>query len=95
MRIEELLWDEDNLEHLAGHHIDHEEVEDAVFQDAPIAVNARGGRYAVYGQTAAGRYIVVFVEPVRVGRRRQPLVSRPVTARDMTSAERRRYQSLK
>lgn len=95
MQIDELWWDESNLEHLARHHIGLEEVEEVVFDDVPFAVGARAGRYAVYGQTAAGRYIVVFLEPVRTGQRRQPPVYRPVTAREMTEAEHRRYQSLK
>ena len=95
MWIDELLWDEGNIEHLGRHQVVPEEAEEVVFQDAPIAVRARAGRYAVYGQTAAGRYIVIFLDTVRVGRRRQPLMYRPVTVREMTEAERRRYQSLK
>lgn len=95
MLIDELWWDEDNIDHLARHLIGPEEVEEVMFQDIPISVRARAQRYAVYGQTVAGRYIVAFLEAVRVGQRRRLQVYRPVTAREMTEAERRRYQSLK
>ena len=95
MEIDELLWDESNIEHLGRHRIVPEEAEEVVFADIPREVRARAGRYAVYGQTASGKYIVLFLERVRIGRRRRPQVYRPVTARAMTEAERRRYQSLK
>ena len=94
MRIDELWWDEDNIDHLERHRIDPDEVEEVMFQDAPISARARAQRYAVYGQTVAGRYIVAFMEAVRIGQRRTLQVYRPVTAREMTEAERRRYQSL-
>ena len=94
MRIDELWWDDHNIEHLVRHHIAPEDAEEAIFQDVPLAVHTRTRRYAIYGQTSAGRYIVIFLERVRIGQRRQPLVYRPITARDMTEAERRRYQSL-
>ena len=43
MQIDELLWDESNLEHLGNHDIALEEVEEVVFEDDPISVRARAG----------------------------------------------------
>ncbi|MBI2872082.1 MAG: hypothetical protein HYY00_02705 [Chloroflexi bacterium] len=69
-------------------------MEKVIVEDEPIVARARAGRHAVYGQTAAGHYIVIFVEAVRTGRMRQPRIYRPVTAREMTGAEQQRYQDL-
>ena len=94
MRIDELWWDEDNIGHFERHRISPDEVEEVMFLDVPISVRARAQRYAVYGQTTAGRYIVAFLEAMRVGQRRRLQMYRAVTARQMTETVRRRYQSL-
>ena len=53
---------------------------------APHVRRGREGLYEVYGQTAAGRYLLVVLAYVGSG------IGRVVTARDMTVAERRRYR---
>ncbi len=94
MRIEELWWDEANLEHIARHQITPGEVEAVIFEDEPIVARARAARYAIYGQAIGGRYLVIFVEALRIGRSRQPHRHYPLTARQMTDAERQRYRAL-
>ncbi len=65
-----------------------EEAEEACFSD-PLVRRGRNHSYAVYGSTEAGRYLIVFLYPVGRG------VFRLATARDMTRAERHRYQRSK
>lgn len=82
-------WD-DNVDHIADHDLDPDEVEDALLDAGRIGVptysvgNER--RWAALGATAAGR--IVFV----VFTRRHGLI-RVVTARDATAREQRRYRS--
>jgi len=84
--IQELQWDEENEAHIARHGVAIEEVEDLCF-GPHWALRAKGGRRrALYGQTAGGRYLLAILESVGRG------VYRPVTARDMTDRERRRYR---
>ena len=81
-----LLWDEWNEEHIARHHVTPTEVEDVTF-GAPWVLRARGrDTWAHYGQTDAGRYLLVILAQRGAG------WYYPVTARDMTDAERRRYR---
>jgi len=67
------------------HHVTPEEVEEACFSD-PLVIRGRDKSYAVYGQTDAGRYLLVFLYPQGQG------VFRLASARDMEARERRRYQ---
>ena len=85
MPIRELLWDDWNLEHIARHRITTAEVEDVCFGD-PWDLRAGGGKRSLYGQTDAGRYVLVIVVSRGEG------LFYPISARDMTQAERRRYQ---
>ena len=84
MRITQLLWDKENLEHIAQHGVTPEEVEE-VFEEGCEVRKVWKDRYAALGQTAAGRYL--FVVFAHRGRGR----IRPITARDMTLTERRLY----
>lgn len=81
---EELHWDEDRLEHIARHHVTIKEVLEVV---AGIFWSPRweGDKRRVYGQTGSGRYLFVIVG------RRQNGELWLVTARNMTSDERRLY----
>ena len=89
MRIEELLWPRDRIEHIARHAVTPDEVEEVCFGQ-PLVQRARSfGENPVYyvlGQTDAGRYLfsVVFQFPDGNGY--------PVTARPMTENEKRRYR---
>jgi uncharacterized protein len=58
MCIDDLEWTEDRVEHIARHAITPEEVEE-VFASAPAFKRGRGGVSEAWGQTEAGRYLLV------------------------------------
>lgn len=89
LRLDELVWDEWNEEHIARHGVDPEEVEQAVFDPSAMFLRTRGEdpRYLVLGLTDAGRYLFVVVESM--GRAR----GYAITARDMTDGEKRRFKA--
>lgn len=90
MKIEELVWDEWNEDHIARHGISQREVEEAVFDKASVFFRTRSAearRYAALGLSEAGRYLFIVLEP-QAGNK-----AYVVTARDMTDAEKRRYKS--
>jgi len=86
MRVHSLIWDEENLEHIAGHQVEWHEVEEAAYGLSYIRKGRGEDRYYVYGQTDAGRYLTVIADHEGEG------WFYPVTARDMTSNERRAYR---
>jgi uncharacterized DUF497 family protein len=83
--IRGILWDDENLEHVAQHGVAAEEVEEALAR-RPFILRGRDGRYLVYASSTEGR--LLFIVCVRKG---GGLV-RPLTARDMTEAEKRLYR---
>lgn len=84
--IREVAVSPETEEHIwTKHHVTLEEVEEVCLARPWILRNREGG-YAVYGQTAAGRYLVAFLYPRGRG------VYSMATARPMDDAERRRYQ---
>ena len=87
-------WDDDNIEHIARHGVEPEEVEEIVYEDCHpswiVRARRRGireARWTVFGQTCGGRYLVAVIAPYH---RRG--VWRAVTARGMERHTRRRYQ---
>ncbi|RMF29930.1 MAG: BrnT family toxin [Chloroflexi bacterium] len=89
MRIEDLLWDEANIAHIARHRVEAYEVEEAIWGDPHVRRGRGEKRYRVYGQTEAGRYLFIVIERVR------GTLYYVVTARDMTDRERRLYLQVK
>jgi len=95
--INTILWNNDRASHIAKHGIEIYEVEEAVFDDPygatkKIAVSQRDSNQYIYrflGRSTEGRYIAFFY--IYHGRS----VVYPVTARDMTEAERRAYSGFK
>lgn len=82
-------WDSANLEHIARHKVEAEEVEEAASDPAALGTPAHRGplgqrRYGLIGATEAGRVLVIFYEfrEARV---------RVVTVRAATPQERTRY----
>jgi uncharacterized DUF497 family protein len=80
-------WDDANVDHLDGHDITPEEVEE-LFEERTL--RRRGGtgapdRYRVLGRTATGRYLAIVVQ-MKPGR-----VIRPITGWDMRPHERTLY----
>ncbi len=95
MKIRGLIWDYEVLEKLAvKHHVHRDEVRE-VFDRRPIFRFVEKGHYPgedVYsasGQTEAGRYLIVFFIHKMSGE------ALPISARDMTIKERRKYASQK
>ena len=88
VEIGRLIFDENNSEHIARHHVNEDEVED-VCSSRPLVLRGRQGRLAVFGQTLAGRYLLIILAP----RRRAAYYV--ITARDMTATEKRHYRKRK
>ncbi len=91
MKILFIHWTEDSADHIARHGITPEEVEEACHR-SPHIRRGRGPKkrkiYEVYGRSDAGRYLFVvvrFVEATGVV---------IITARDMDTGERRKYQGV-
>ena len=84
MIIKKLVWDTWNIDHIARHNVEPEEVEE-VCQSRNLFERGRDGTYQITGQTEAGRYLSIVVVPRRNG-------FYPVTARDADNKERRRFK---
>jgi uncharacterized protein len=82
----EIAWTEASEEHIAGHGVRPEEVEDAINARPVLALAGRDNTTEMYGTTSAGRTLVVILVPALDGR------WYVVTARDMTSNERRAFR---
>ena len=81
-------WDEGNEGHVTRHGIEPYEVEEALLDSErkPLSAHNRGGekRRGLIGATEAGRIIFV-IYALRGGK------VRPITANDVTKAQKRRY----
>ena len=91
VRIVGFVWIEEILDKLLRkHHVHEHEVVEVFAGDPKFRFVERGHRegenvYSAMGRTDAGRYVVVFFVHKSNGR------ALPVSARDMTTAERKRY----
>jgi uncharacterized DUF497 family protein len=95
LKLYEVIWKERFVEKIAEKHaLTTEEVEEVLFS-SPHVRKAEKGRvsgedlYVAYGQTDAGRYVVVFF----IHKRRAAAL--PISARDMTRREQRYYNAQK
>ena len=79
-------WDDQNIEHIADHGVEPHEAEAALIGAWLIRI-AGQGKYAAYGQTMDGRYLLVIFAPKDDQR------VRVVTARDLSSREKRRFRT--
>jgi uncharacterized DUF497 family protein len=87
--IREFFWSSDRVEHIAGHEVTPEEVEQVCFGRSLVLRTKASGKNPVYhvlGQTDAGRHLfcVVIEFPGEKGYL--------VTARPMTEKEKRRFR---
>ncbi|MBI3552466.1 MAG: BrnT family toxin [Elusimicrobia bacterium] len=88
MRVIELLCsDETELHMISGHNITFEEAEEAIFVRSFVVRGREKGVYEYLGRTNEGRYLMVAVRSFGKG------VARVITSREMTDAERRRYNA--
>ena len=88
MPISQFLWPEDRIEHIAQHGVTPEQFEEVCFDTSLVLrAKARGENpvYYVLGETDAGRLLFCVVIEFPGGK------GYPVTARDMTTKEKRRY----
>jgi len=90
--ISDFLWPDDRVQHIARHGVEPDEVEEACFgRSLVLEARSKGPNpvYYVLGETEAGRHlfcvVILFPEDKAY----------PVTARDMTDSEKRRYQDWK
>ena len=92
MPISEVLWPQERVDHLAQHGVRSEEFEEVCF-GASLVLRAKATGpnpvYYVLGETDAGRPLFCVVIEFPGGR------GYPVTARDMTDKEKRRYAAWK
>jgi uncharacterized DUF497 family protein len=92
MTIDDFVWPEDRIEHIARHGVEAEEVEQVCFSKPLIRRAKSKGKSPVYyvqGQTEAGRYLFCVVIRLADGR------GYPVTARDMTAKEKWHFRQWK
>lgn len=95
MELYEILWKSQYVEKLAAKHgVMTDEVEEVLFGRPHIRFWEKGkvrgeDLYLAYGQTDAGRYLVVFFV------RKPNQTALPISARDMTDAERRYFNERK
>jgi uncharacterized DUF497 family protein len=90
--ISELLWPEDRVEHIGQHGVRPQEFEEVCFgRSLVLRAKATGENpvYYVLGETGSGRQVFCVVIEFPGGK------GYPVTARDMTSKEKRRYAEWK
>ena len=92
MKVHQIIWPEDRVDHIARHAVNPDEFDQACFGD-PLVYRAKSEGpnpvYYVLGITDAGRYLFSVVIQFPDGN------GFPVTARDMTDNEKRRYKRRK
>lgn len=92
MKIRDLIWPEDRIQHVARHGVTPEEVEQVCFGKSFVRRAKSEGENPVYyvlGQTHAGRFLFCVVIRFPDGN------GYPVTARPMTQKEKRRFRQWK
>ena len=95
MRLYDIIWKDRFVEKIADKHgVTTDEVEEVLFSQPHIRLAEKGqvkgeNVYVAYGQTTPGRYLVVFF----IHKHRTAAL--PISARDMTSSERRYYNEQK
>ncbi len=82
----EIRWTEESEAHIARHGINAAEVEEAAYTRPRLVAPGREGTRLVFGTTSAGRHLLVVLAEAMDGS------DYCVTARDMTSQERRTFR---
>ena len=92
MRIDEIIWPQERIDHVARHGVTPEEVEQVCFGKSLVRRAKSEGENPVYyvqGQTEAGRYLFCVDIGFPDGN------GYPVTARNMTTKEKAHYRKWK
>ncbi|CAN5872380.1 hypothetical protein BH23ACT11_BH23ACT11_27670 [soil metagenome] len=94
VKIGWLDWKSDRVLHIAGHGVNPYEIEEAIKDKDRRIIKAGAAErnpsetiYRVYGRTEAGRHLLGPLLKYENG-----TCALPLTARDMTKSERRRYR---
>lgn len=85
MQIRRLRWNEWNIKHIQRHRVSQDEVEDVCYSKH-FAIKSGRGKMALWGQTAAGRYLLVILVIEDYGDHY------PISARDMDEREKKQYR---
>ena len=85
MIIGDLEWDDENVNHIAKHNVNPQEVEDICF-GLHISSKESNQRHILSGQTSNGRYLNVVSERVGKG------LFRPITAFEMSDNYKNSYR---
>lgn len=86
MTIQNLIWDEWNIQHIARHNVNPVEVEEVCGSRKIFISNVGGHKIRVIGQALSGRYLAVFL--ANKGENNYYVV----TARNATIKEKRQYK---
>jgi uncharacterized protein len=91
LKLSGLIWLEIVEKIERKHHVTQNEVREILRNSSHFRFVEKGDRrgenvYSALGQTSAGRYLIVFFVRKRAGQ------ALPISARDMTPRERRRYE---
>lgn len=90
MFIEYLEWHEDVVDKiLVKHHVTPGEVEEVIWEGGFQARRVGKKRYMVLGKTMVGRHLVIILDRLTGGD------FKPITARDMTSKEKKSFQEAR
>jgi len=86
--ISSIKWTDKSIEHIAGHGVKPEEVEEVCFNenDAPFIRSGRENLHYVFGKTYSGRFLFIMVRFIRQGE------IRVITARDMNTWEKNYFK---
>lgn len=95
MRLREVIWKSQFVEKIDRKHgVTTDESEEVLFW-TPVVRRIKRGQvkgedlYAAYGETEDGRHLIVFFV------RKREVAALPISAREMTTAERRYYAEQK
>ena len=92
MKLPGIIWLEEIIDKIERkHHVNQKEVKEVLGGSSHFRFVEKGHRpgenvYAALGETNDGRYLIVFFVRKRRGQ------ALPISARDMTRAERRQYE---
>lgn len=89
IKIQKLLWDTWNIEHIARHDVAPDEVENVCHND-PVVQQGKKGRLLIIGLTKNDRALTVILDPEE-----QEGIYYPVTAHAASRRERKIYSTEK
>jgi uncharacterized protein len=80
------IWDDKNIEHIARHHVEPEEAEEAFLDPNRVRFGAHSGSLGLIGCTEEGRRLVVIYV------KKEGDKYRVITARDANENEKSQYR---